>query len=137
MPSWKNMEAQEHVRAQPQQGTRPVGASGAQRIWTHIQTRHRFDSELARELPHSPERPRARSQNTSQIPPTLNLLECGIHPGQPSLLDMADYLREVVARARQGRSCEKSSPISCVIQSPKFVGQNALKGSNHSFFLKI
>ena len=56
-------------------------------------------------------------------------LECGIHPGQPSLLDTADYLREVVSRARQDRSCEKSSPISCVIQSLKFVVQNALKGS--------
>ena len=55
-------------------GTRPLGASGAQGTWTHIQARHRFDSELALELPHSSERPWARSQNTSQIPPTLNLL---------------------------------------------------------------
>ena len=61
-------------RAQPQQGARPLGAPGAQGIWTYIQTCHGFDSEPAPEFPHSQKRRPGRSRNSSQIPPTLDFL---------------------------------------------------------------
>ena len=52
-------------------------------------------------------------------------LECGIHPGQLALADMADYVNEVVSGARQDRSREETSSVSGVIQSLKFVGRKA------------
>ena len=52
-------------------------------------------------------------------------LECGIHPGQLALADMADYVHEVVSGARQDRSRAKTSSASGVIQSLKFVGRKA------------
>ena len=40
----------------------------------HIQTCHGFDSEPAYEFTHSPENCWSRSWNTSQVPPTRDLL---------------------------------------------------------------
>ena len=89
----RNSLCPRHARSNPLSSTRPlvsrrtpfkypVGKTWKLKsTWEHSRNkaqdhwqRHRFDSELALELPHSPERPRARSQNTSQKAPTLNLL---------------------------------------------------------------
>ena len=52
-------------------------------------------------------------------------LECGIHPGQLALADMADYVNEVASEARQDRSRAETSSVSGVIQSLNFVGRKA------------
>ena len=41
--------------------------------------------------------------------------ECGLHPGQPSLADMADYLHEVVSGAWQDRSHVRTGSVAGVV----------------------
>ena len=55
--------------------------------------------------------------------------ECVLHPGQPSLADMADYLHEVVSGAWQDRSHVRTGSVAGVIQSWTFVGREAQSGS--------
>ena len=55
--------------------------------------------------------------------------ECGLHPGQPSLAAMAEYLHEVVSGAWQDRSRVRTGSVAGVIQSWTFVGREAQSGS--------
>ena len=52
-------------------------------------------------------------------------LECGIHPGQPTQADMADYLHEVVTGVQQDRSRVRTSSVAGAIQSLMVVGRKA------------